>query len=158
MCDSGGNGGNYGNKCVVSGVSGGSNVGGDNGNCGSSGSECVVGGVSDGSNVSGDNDDNNNSVSDLSSIRNCITNSSGENKLLQCVLFFDEYRKLRRSEISSSNTTFMSRTIRPMVMCFRNHNHSNPHLFLNRFDIDTSIYNFGKKKCQGKVNTNCLLN
>ena len=97
-------------------------------------------------------------VKDLSSIRNCITNSSGENKLLQCVLFFDEYRKLRCSEISSSNTTFMSRTIMPMVICFRNHNHSNPHLFLNRFDIDTSIYNFGKKKCQGKVNTNCLLN
>jgi len=97
-------------------------------------------------------------VKDLSSIQNCIRNSSGENKLLQYVLFFDQCRKLRRSEISSSNTTFMSKTIRPLVMCFRNHHHSNPHLFLNRFDIDTSIYNFDKKKCQGKVNSNCLLN
>jgi len=58
-------------------------------------------------------------VKDLSPIRNCITNGSGENKVLHCVLFFDQYRKLRCSEISSSHATFMSTTIRPMVMCFR---------------------------------------
>ena len=97
-------------------------------------------------------------VKDLSSIRNCITNSSGENKLLQCVLFFDQYRKLRCSEISSSHASFVSRTIRPMVMCFRNHNQSNSQLFLNRFSMDTSIYNFGKRKCHGKINSSCLLN
>ena len=96
-------------------------------------------------------------MKDLSSIRECINNSSGENKLLNCVLFHDQYKRLSCSEISSSNTTFMSVTIKPMVMCFRNHHHSNPHLFLNRFDIQTSIYNFRKKKCHGKPNSSCLL-
>ena len=130
-----------GNGGVVGG-GGGSGITGSfsNGSNGSnSGNECVVGGVSDGSNVGGDSGDNNNSASgkfivwykllflllmsyfvkDLSSIRNCITNGSGENKVLQCVLFFDQYRKLRCNEISSSRATFMPRTIRPMAMCFR---------------------------------------
>ena len=71
--------------------------------------------------------------------------------------FFDTYKKLRCNEISSSNTTFMSKTIKPIVMCFKKHHHSNPHLFLNRFDFQTSIYNFGKKQCHGKANSNCLL-
>ncbi len=96
-------------------------------------------------------------MKDLSSIRGSITNSSGENKLFNCVLFFDQYKKLRCNEISSSNTTFISKTIKPMVMCFKNHHHSNPILFLKKFDLQTSSYNFGKKKCHWKPNSNCLL-
>jgi len=96
-------------------------------------------------------------MKDLSSIRECIKSSSGENKLFYCCLFHDKYKKLSTSEMSSSIITFMSKSIKPMVMCFRNHHHSNPHLFLNRFDIQTSIYDFRKKKCHGKPNSSCLL-
>ena len=71
MCDSGGNGGNYGNECVVGGIS--DVVGGNGGVVGDGGgitgsfsngsTECVVGGVSGGSNVGDDSGDNNNSDS-----------------------------------------------------------------------------------------------
>ena len=94
-------------------------------------------------------------VSTLGDIRNAITSSEGESKLLLCVRFFYFYGKKKTKDVSSSDRTFMTKTIRPLVLCFQNHFKSNSTLFLKKIDVDGSIYNFGTKFCKGKKGQSC---
>ena len=86
----------------------------------------------------------------LDNIRKEILNCSGKKKLMLCTNFFDEYRTLSTNQKSKSNITYMSKTINPLVCCFRKHFAGNDEIFLNRVDIDASIHNYGSKHCKGK--------
>ena len=72
-----------------------------------------------------------------------------------CVRFFDFYGKKKTKDVSSSDRTFMTKTIRPLVLCFTNHFKRNSHSFLQKLDVDGSIYNFGTKFCKGKKEQSC---
>ena len=70
-------------------------------------------------------------------------------------VFFDCYNKKMTKDHSSSNKSFMTKTIRPLVLCFQNHFKSNSTSFLQKVDLDGSIYNFRSKYCTGKKGQAC---
>jgi len=68
---------------------------------------------------------------------------------------FNCYGMKKTIDDSSSNKTFMTKTIRPLVLCFQNHFKSNSTLFLQKVDADGSIYSFGTKFCKEKKGQAC---
>ena len=94
------------------------------------------------------------SCESLDDIRRAILDSSCENKLMFCIQFYEKSRKLCTKQKSKSNITYMSKTIKPLVCCFRKHFLGNERTFLNCVNIDASIHNYGSKRCKG-TNISC---
>jgi len=98
------------------------------------------------------------SYESLDDIRRAILNSFGEKKLILCIKFHDKSRKMCTKQKNKSNITYMSKTIKPLVCCFRRHFLGNERKFLKFVDIDASIHNYGSKNCKGKNITCSIIN
>ena len=94
-------------------------------------------------------------ANDLFSLRNKIKNSIGPEKVRGCILLLHAWDASKDKKSYSSLKTFMTKVVRPVCNCLRNHHGGNIDLFVAHHDVQNSIHNF-YKKCRGNINSTCV--